>query len=124
MISDRISKILSNQSIFKRASTVFNDALSINGYKSKLEFKKKTLSKNKNKKNRKSKTIWFFFSVGKASFVNDKPCLLYISYLYHSRHWSSKDVKAAIKLQCKIRTDYYCIDGMQNYIVFAGIVSS
>ena len=59
MISDRISKILSNQSIFKRASTVFNDALSINGYKSKLEFKKKTLSKNKNKKNRKSKTIWF-----------------------------------------------------------------
>ena len=59
MISDRISKISSNRSIFKRASTVYNDALKISGYKSKLEFKKKSLSKNKKKKNRKRKTIWF-----------------------------------------------------------------
>ena len=59
MISDRINKISSNKSIFKRASTFYNDALKNSGYKSKLEYKNKTDNKKQTRKNRPRKIIWF-----------------------------------------------------------------
>ena len=56
MISGRISKISSNQTVFKKASRPFNEALKSCGYNEEIKFEKR---KEKPKKSRSRKIIWF-----------------------------------------------------------------
>ena len=56
MISDRISKISSNENVFKTAAPQFNDALKSSGYKDEIKFEKRN---KQSKTSRSRKVIWF-----------------------------------------------------------------
>ena len=62
MISNRISELSSNESIFNRSSRMYTEALKKKGYQEKIEFKDTTLNDSKtnaHKRCRKRKVIWF-----------------------------------------------------------------
>ena len=56
MISDRISKISSNEQIFRKAAPQYNNALKSSGYNERITYKKPSA---KNRKSRPRKIIWF-----------------------------------------------------------------
>ena len=56
MISDRISKISSNENVFKNAAPQFNNALKSCGYNEEIKFEKR---QNNSKNSRSRKIIWF-----------------------------------------------------------------
>ena len=56
MISDRISKISSNEQIFRKAAPQYNNALKSSGYNEKITYKKQPTN---NRKSRPRKIIWF-----------------------------------------------------------------